>query len=147
MCPDTHVHNKLIKEVDKDKYLGDVISNDGKLDKNISSRVGKLIGVTAQILNTLKELCLGQHYFSVAMLLRQSIFLPVLLLNSESWVNLTRKNIEDLEIMDRNLLRKILGAPSKTPSAALYLELGCLQITYLIKYKRIMWSLQDVVST
>ena len=85
--------------------MGEVISNDGRLDKNIASRIGTLIGVTAQIMSTLQELSLGQHYFSVALTLRQSIFLPVLLLNSESWVNASRKNIEDLEIMDRNLLR------------------------------------------
>ena len=138
-CPDTHVHGELIKEVDKDKYLGDVISKDGKLDKNINSRVGKLIGVSAQIMNILKELSLGKFHFDIALSLRQSIFLPVLLLNSETWFNITKKNIEDLEMMDHNLLRKIMDAPSKTPIAALYLELGCLPIRYLIMYKRVMY--------
>ena len=117
--------------------LGDVISKDGKLDKNISKRVGKSIGMPAQISSILKELSLGKFYFQIAKSLRQSLFLPVALLNSETWFNMTQKNIEDLEIMDQNLMRKILDAPSKTQIPALYLELGCLLIRYLLKYKRV----------
>ena len=98
-----------------------------------------MIGVSAQIMNILKELSLGKFHFDIALSLRQSIFLPVLLLNSETWFNITKKNIEDLEMMDHNLLRKIMDAPSKTPIAALYLELGCLPIRYLIMYKRVMY--------
>ena len=52
---------------------------------------------------------------------------------------MTKKNIEDLEIMDQNLLRKILDAPSKTPIVSLYLELGCVPIRYLLIYKRVMY--------
>ena len=54
--------------------------------------MGKLIGVSAQILNLLKELSLGKFYSDIALSLRQSIFLPVLLLNSETWFNMTNKN-------------------------------------------------------
>ena len=43
-----------------------------------------------------------------------------MLLNSETWVNMTQKNLEDFEIMDKILLQSILGAPSKTPIPALY---------------------------
>ena len=39
--------------------------------------------------------------------------------------------------MDRILLRKILSAHSKSPSESLYLELGILPITYIIKSRRL----------
>ena len=42
-------------------------------------------------------------------------------------------------MMDKNLLRKIMDAPSKTPIVSLYLELGCIPVRYMIKYKRIMY--------
>ena len=121
------------------KNIGLPNVQDGKIDKNISSRIGKLIGTTALIMNLLRELSLGHFYIPMALTFRQTIFLPVMLLNSESWFNLTKKNIEDLELMDRDLLRKILNCPSKTPTPALYLELGCLPIKYLIIYKRLMY--------
>ena len=52
---------------------------------------------------------------------------------------MTQKNLEDLEMMDKNLIRNILDTPSKTPIPALYLELGCIPIKYLIIYKRLMY--------
>ena len=79
------------------------------------------------------------YFFTIARLFRQTIFLPVMLLNAETWFNISQKNIDDLESMDKNLLRKILDAPSKTPIVSLYLELGCIPVRYLIKYKRIMY--------
>ena len=38
-CPEVHVHDEAVKDVEQDKYLGDVISKDGKIDKNISARI------------------------------------------------------------------------------------------------------------
>ena len=45
--------------------------------------------------------------------------------------------IRVLEQIDEALLRKLLKAHSKTPLEALYLELGCLPLRYVIKARRI----------
>ena len=47
------------------------------------------------------------------------------------------KEIRELEEIDETLLRRILNAHSKTPLEALYLELGCLPLRYIIKARRI----------
>ena len=52
------------------------------------------------------------------------MFLSTVLLNSETWVNLTMKNIEDLEMIDHILMKRIFEAPVTTPIKALYLESG-----------------------
>lgn len=91
----------------------------------------------------LEDLTLGDYYFEGAMILRASLFLSSLISNSESWVNLSKKNVTDLEKVDEQLLRKILSAHSKTPIELLYLELGAIPVRFMLKSRRInfLWYL------
>ena len=84
-------------------------------------------------------MCLGSFYFEAAVLLRESIFSSSVLLNSETWVNLTKTDLEEIESCDRILLRNILEVPSSTPIPALYLELGVLPLRFVIKARRLMY--------
>ena len=68
-----------------------------------------------------------------------------MLTNSEIWFNVTETEIEELESVDRVLLRQILQVPKSTPIPSLYLELGCTPIRYIIKGKRIMY-LHNILS-
>ena len=90
------------------KYLGDLISSDGTHTKNIQDRRNKGYGVIKQIVQILEATYFGKYYFEVAMVLRESLFLSSLLLNSEAWVNYTEKDIRILEQCDENLLSSIL---------------------------------------
>ena len=132
-------HDGLVKmeEVKEDKYLGDVISQDGKNMKNILARKDKAVGVVTQIMSILEEICFGMYYFEVAVILRNSLLISSLLSNSESWYNLKNEEIVILEKVDEMLLRKVLECPAKTPKEMLYLELNCLPIRYIITSRRI----------
>ena len=81
----------------------------------------------------------GAFYFEVAVLLRESMFLNGILTNAEVWHNVKKSEIEELEELDRSLLRKILHVPSTTPKEAFYLELGILPISVMIKARRCMY--------
>ena len=48
-----------------------------------------------------------------------------------------KSEIDELESLDRVLLRKILALPKTTPSEALYLETGCVNIETIIKSRRV----------
>ena len=85
----------------------------------------------------LDKISLGRHYFTIALMLRESYFLNGILTNCESWYNLTKKNIQDLEDLDKILLQKVLKTPFSVPTEALYLELGCLNIGTIIKARRL----------
>ena len=98
---------------------------------------GHVLVINTSIVNILKELCLGQFHFTVAKLLRESLLFSSILLNCETWFNITKAEIDQLEKVDKSLLRRILDAPSKSPTASLYLELGCVPIQYLIMSKRL----------
>ena len=125
--------------VESDKYVGDIVSKDGTNTKNIKSRIGRGIGAISNIMNILKEVSLGNFYYEMAILMRQSIFLSSVLLNSETWINLTKNDINDLERLDETLLRRYLDAPSKSPIPGLYLELGVYPVRYHIMEKRLMF--------
>ena len=85
-------------------YLGDVISDDGKHNKNVQARSNKGLGIITQIKQILDSIVYGKHHFEVAMVLRESLFLSSLLLNSEAWVNLSDRDIRTLEKTDDILL-------------------------------------------
>ena len=124
---------------DEERYLGDLITSDGSNKTNIHSRKAKGFGIIDKIVSMLEEISFGPNYFEIAILLRSSLFISSILVNSEVWYGLTLSEIEQLEIVDQALLKKILEAPSSTPSVGLYLDLGCLPIRFIIKARRIMF--------
>ena len=136
-CPTLLAHGTAIPADKSDTYLGDVISGDGTNRLNIESRVNKGIGKVAQIMSMIGKISLGKHYFKIAFLLRESIFLSAVLTNSEVWYKLTKSELEELEILDRSLIKRILAVPNSTPTAALYLETGCMSIGTIIKARRL----------
>ena len=68
-----------------------------------------------------------------------------MLTNVESWYGLTGKEVETLEKVDEQLLRRILSAHSKTAIPALYLELGCVPLRFIIMQRRIgfLWYIMN----
>ena len=55
----------------------------------------------------------GHRRVEVGLILRDVTFVNWILCDSEAWHNISEKNIEDLEVMDRMLMKYILGAHSK----------------------------------
>ena len=70
---------------EKEKYLGDIITNDGKNDKNIKSRENKGRGIARDLIATLVEMIAGAHHHTTGVTLRNAIIISSLLTNSESW--------------------------------------------------------------
>ena len=128
-----------IEETCDEKYLGDIISNSGKNDKNIASRVKKGYGIIKLIISILEEVSFGRYYFQVAKILRESLFINSILLNSEVWYNITKSNIGELEKLDNILLKKIFEVASSSPTVIAHLELGTLPILFILKTRKLMF--------
>ena len=133
-----------VEVADKEKYLGVILSNDGKNTKNIFARKGKGLGVVDQITSILEEICFGPYQLEVALHLRNSMLLNGILTNSEAWYGLTAEDIKQLEQVDETLLRKFLEAPFSTTKVMLYLETGTKPIRFTIKMRRVMF-LQNIL--
>ena len=126
-------------EVNEDTYLGDIISSDGKNQKNIQNRIAKGTGIISQIMTMLERVTLGEHYFATAILLRESLFLSSVLTNADIWYSMKKEDVDKLEDLDTSLLRKIFGAPSTVTTEALYLELGIVNIGAMLKGRRAVY--------
>ena len=137
MCPILKVHGTVMNEVTEETYLGDIISSDGKKQKNIKQRVSKGLGIMTEILNLLDLISFGPYLIEIALLLRESMLINGILTNVEVWYNLTTSEIKEFEDLDKVFLRKVLGVPGSTPSEAFYLELGILPIGTIIKARRL----------
>ena len=81
----------------------------------------------------------GKYYFEVALVLRSSLLLSSLLLNSEAWVNLIEKDIRALEQTDEILLTKILDCDYKTSHVFKYLELGIYPLRFELMKRSIIF--------
>ena len=79
LCPPLKTHSAAMTEVLHERYLGSILTADGKNKKNIRALVSKLLGVISNIMNILREVSLGEHYFVIAKLLRNTMFLSAML--------------------------------------------------------------------
>ena len=134
---DTEGDKHLVELVEAAGYLGDVLQASGKNTMNVEMRRKRGLIAVNVIMSKLDQLTLGSWYFETAVIFRNALLLSTLLCNTESWVGLTNKEVEILEKIDEQLLRRILSAHSKTAIPALYLELGCVPIRFLVMQRRI----------
>ena len=108
-CIELKVHGTTMQHVQLDTYLGDVIASDGTNNKNVEKRVSRGNGLIADIMSILESISLGKHYFKIAVLLRETLFLNSILTNAESWYGISKTNIEDMEQVDKKyfFLKKV----------------------------------------
>ena len=123
--------------MNEDSYLGDLIRNDGKNTSSLKNRISRGLGCISQIMNMLERVSFGKYYFQIALSFREAIFLNSILTNMEVWYGLRIHEVEELERLDRMLLCQILALPQTTPSEALFLETGCLNIGTIVKMRRV----------
>ena len=62
------VDNHVMEKVDKERYLGDISTVDGKINKNISARKAKGIGLIDKITSIFQEICFGSFHFKVSLI-------------------------------------------------------------------------------
>ena len=104
------------KRKEEERYLGDIISTDGRNIKNINARMKKRIGSIVKNINNMIE---GipfrmMFFYKVALILGNSFLVSSILFNSEVWYNINGAELNLLETVDIDLLRKILKAPKST---------------------------------
>ena len=73
---------KRMDSSEHEKYLGDVISNDGSNTKNVQDRRAKGMGNVDQIMDILNGTVFGPFYFEVGLLLRKTLLVNSIMANS-----------------------------------------------------------------
>ena len=138
-CPILSVNSNEMKTTSSERYLGDIISSDSKINNNITDRFNKGIGYANQILSTLKEISFGQYYFEQALQFRNAKLINGVLCSIESVYGLTSSHIDQLEQCDRFFMRKIFNCVSTTPTESYYLETHTLPLRFVIIARRLMY--------
>ena len=133
------MHGEVLRSSKAEKYLGDIISENGSLDDTIKQRKLRGYSYISEIRALLSDMPFGSRRVEVGLMLRNAMFVNGILCNSEAWHSISKKHIEDLEVMDRSLLRYITGAHVKTKNEFLYLETGVLNIEKIISNRRMMY--------
>ena len=128
-----------MKKTSSERYLGDIITSDAKINDNISDRYNKGIGYSNQILSILKEISFGQFHFEQALQLRNAKLINGMLCSIETVYGLSESHIEQLEKCDKFFMRKIFNCASTTPTEAYYLETHTLPLRFVIIARRLMY--------
>ena len=127
-----------IEETKTYKYLGDVISNDGKNTKNIEARKNKLNGTTISIKTIAASEALNKIETSLLLEMHESINLSALLTNAESW-NLNKGENEELERMEINAIKLLFNMPTHIPTPALIHSFGLLYTSLRVEQKQLLY--------
>ena len=120
------------------RYLGEIITDDNKHDANIEDRKSSANGIVAEIRAIMNE-AHEDLEIKAAKQYHEGIILSKLLYNCESWINLTKKNIEELEKIQNNVIKRLLRIPFSTPSLGLLYELNMPTISSLINQRKLMY--------
>ena len=75
LCPTLKIHEQEMKISEKEKYLGDVITSDARMEENIKMRNDKGIGIANGIISMLKEVSFGVYHFEMGILFRTSLLI------------------------------------------------------------------------
>ena len=138
-CYDLKVHEDKMKDSNTEKYLGDYISHDGKHDNTHKDRTLRAYSYLSEIRALLSDMPFGKRRLQIGLMLRDAMFINGVLFNSEAWHSVQLKHLEELEVIDRSLLRFIIGSHSKTPSEMLYLETSTIPLRYVISIRRMLY--------
>ena len=90
-------------------------------------------------MSILKSISFGFKFFEMAKVLREAILINGMLTNAEVWYSLGKSEISQLEQVDHIFLRKLFAAPSSVSIEILYLEMGIIPISILLKSRRVMY--------
>ena len=126
-----------MKTAERERYLGDILTTDGRIDQNINDRYNKGMGKVNEIISMLQEVSFGPHYFQMALLFRRSILLSSMLCNVEVLYGVTKAHIEKLEQADRIFFRRLFEVPNCTAIEAFHLETSTIPVRFLVMKKRL----------
>ena len=127
-----------IKTCDEYKYLGDIITADGKDNKNIESRKAKLQGSIVQICNIAGNDALRKIQTAVLIQLYHKISTPKLLMNAEAWC-LTKTMEKEVNQIEIRCWKRLFNLPVTTPNVAVIFSFGTIYASMQVDTKQMIY--------
>ena len=130
--------NQDIEGAETYKYLGDYINRKGTNKENIEERLRKVKLSTREIITYGTSSTMRKLQSRLLIELHETISVPSLLNNSESWL-LGKTDLIELEKIEIWGLKRLLNLPPKTPTAAVRYETGTLFVEIRIDQRQLMY--------
>ena len=127
-----------IEETKTYKYLGDIISSNGKNKENIEARKQKTQSTTVNINSFGASEVLRKIETKVLLELHDKITIPGLLANAESW-SLLKGEIDSIETIETQALKHLFDLPIHMPTPAIIFSFGMIFTRYRIEKKRLIY--------
>ena len=120
------------------KYLGDIISLDGKNTSNLKERKNKVNVAVRSILTCCSSGVMQRMATKVAMHLYETEIVSALLYNAETWTlnNMEKKFLDQIELQ---AWKKLIGLPNTTPSAGIMHTMGRLFPSVRAEQKQLIY--------
>ena len=128
----------VIEETDRYKYLGDVITNDGKNKENILTRKINIQSNTAIINSIASSEALYRIETAVLLDMHEKKNIASLLNNAEAWM-LNKGEEDDIEKVEIQALKSLFSLPLHTPTAAIIYTFGTLFTKQRIDQKMLIY--------
>ena len=137
VTPRLTIGDTTLKVVKSASYLGDVFNSTGTNEDLIIDRVKKGKACTVNAMSLCAEITMGIYTIPTLLLLYRSVFLSVVLYNSQAWSKLSVKNINELQVVQLNYLKRTLQTTRSTSNAVIHLETGTLPLEYEINIRQL----------
>ena len=137
-CQEWQFGETTIDNCDEYKYLGDIITSDGKNQKNIEARKLKLLNSTIHITSIGSNEVLRGIQASTLITLHETMNIPKLLINAETWI-LSKGNTKELNRIEVQCLKRLFSLPCTTPTAAVIFSFGMLFTSVSIDKKQLLY--------
>ena len=126
----------------KDKYLGDVIHESDLNNcyrETVKARLPRVRGAVSELMAVVEDIKASNlHPIAVGLDLWNKVVLPMLLYNSNTWIQIKEKDYGVIEKVQFDFLRRLLRAPAHTLRAGLLWETGQWPMRMRIMMSKIM---------
>ena len=129
---------KTISNCQNYKYLGEVISRDGKNGPNIKDKIGKVKAAVIDAVTCARSKIMQRIGTSVSLKHHEAVIIPTLLYGCETWT-LDSKEKCLVDRIDLWALKKMFGLPPTTPTPAVRYVTGTLFTDIHIQKKQLIY--------
>ena len=137
--PAISIDDVELKVINIFKYLGGMVSNDGSLDKEITSRISK----ASQALGCLRNRLLNHHNVTLDTKLKvyRAVVLSSLLYGCETWT-VYRRHLKQLERFHQRSLLSILGIrwQDRVTNTQVFERTNCISIEAMLLKSCLRWT-------
>ncbi len=137
--PAQEVNGQRISIKTEGECLGDIFNSKGNYSDLIKARYRKGTVCLIEAIAACSNSTMGKFAIHSLLTVYKSVFLRIVLFNSETWNNLTVKNLEKLSSIQMKYLKRMLHCPRGTSNSFILLELGLLPIEDELAIRQLMF--------